>query len=135
MKLDPLLLIPAILDLVKRVFEQINNLGVCFFFFLVTASQSITDELRDTERLDQRHKHTGVTRLDHMKHGSGIKDRDDRSSGIKIPIADVLVKINPTDPLILGKQAARRNLNCSDSSGIMSLIRQSRGFTAGVQKQ
>jgi hypothetical protein len=40
-----------------------------------------------------------------MKHGSGIKVRDDRSSGIEIRIADVLDKINPTDPLILGKQA------------------------------
>ena len=46
-----------------------------------------------------------------MKHGSGIKDRDDRSSGIEIRIADALAKINPTDPLILAKQAARRNLN------------------------
>jgi hypothetical protein len=45
-----------------------------------------------------------VTRLDHMKHGSGIKDRDDRSSGIEIRIVESLVKINPTDPLILGKQ-------------------------------
>jgi hypothetical protein len=53
-----------------------------------------------------------------MKHGSGIKDLDDRSSGIEIRIADALAKINPTDPLILAKQAARRNLNCSDSSGI-----------------
>jgi hypothetical protein len=59
-----------------------------------------------------------VTRLDRMKHGSGIKGRDDRSSGIEIRIADALAKINPTDPLILAKQAARRNLNCSDSSGI-----------------
>jgi hypothetical protein len=58
-----------------------------------------------------------VTRLDRMKHGSGIKDRDDRSSGIEIRIADDLDKINPTDPLILAKQAVRRNLNCSDSSG------------------
>jgi hypothetical protein len=56
-KLDPLLLIPAILRLVKRVLEQINNLGVCLCFFLLTASQSITDELRETERVDQRNKH------------------------------------------------------------------------------
>ncbi len=53
-----------------------------------------------------------------MKGGSGIKGRDDRSSGIEILIADALAKINPTDPLILAKQAAWRNLNCSDSSGI-----------------
>jgi hypothetical protein len=59
-----------------------------------------------------------VTRLDRMKRGSGIKDRDDRSSGIEIHIVETLAKINPTDPLILVKQAARRNLNCSDSSGI-----------------
>jgi hypothetical protein len=52
-----------------------------------------------------------------MKHGSGIKDRDDRSSGIEIRIAEALAKINPTDPLILVKETARRNQNCSDSSG------------------
>ncbi len=51
-----------------------------------------------------------MTRLGRMKHGSGIK-------GIEIRIVDALSKINPTDPLILAKQAARRNLNCSDSSG------------------
>ena len=54
---------------------------------------------------------SGVVRLERMKHGSGIKGRDDRSSGIEILIADVLAKIKPTDPLILAKQAARRNLN------------------------
>ena len=59
-----------------------------------------------------------MTRLDRKKRGSGIKGRDDRSSGIEIRIADALAKINPTDPLILVKQAPRRNLNCSDSSGI-----------------
>jgi hypothetical protein len=31
-----------------------------------------------------------VTRLDRMKHGSGIKGRDDRSSGIKIRVAEAL---------------------------------------------
>ena len=51
-----------------------------------------------------------MTRLDRMKHGSGIKDRDDRSSGIEIHIADALAKINPTDPLILGKKTVRRPL-------------------------
>jgi hypothetical protein len=56
-KLDPLLLIPATLRLVKRVLEQINNLGVCLCFFLLTAFQSITDELRETERFYQRNKH------------------------------------------------------------------------------
>ncbi len=65
---------------------------------------------------------SGVARLERMKHGSGIKDRDDKSSGIEIHMTDDLPKINPTDPLILAKQAERRNLNCSDSSGI-SLVR------------
>ena len=46
-----------------------------------------------------------MTRLDRMKHGSDLKDRDDRSSGIEIRIAEALAKINPTDPLILAKQA------------------------------
>jgi hypothetical protein len=41
-----------------------------------------------------------------MKRGSGIKDRDDKSSGIEIRMTDDLSKINPTDPLILAKQAA-----------------------------
>jgi hypothetical protein len=41
-----------------------------------------------------------------MKHGSGRKGRDDKSSGIEIRIAEAL----------LAKQAARRNRNCSDSS-------------------
>jgi hypothetical protein len=61
---------------------------------------------------------SGVARLERMKHGSGIKGRDDKSSGIEIRMADDLAKINPTDPLILAKQAVQRNLNCSDSSGI-----------------
>ena len=52
-----------------------------------------------------------MTRLDRIKRGSGIKGRDDRSSGIEIRIVEALAKINPTDPLILAKQAARRNLN------------------------
>jgi hypothetical protein len=42
-----------------------------------------------------------ATRLDLMKHGRGINDRDDKSSGIEIRMADALGKINPTDPLIL----------------------------------
>ena len=57
-----------------------------------------------------------------MKRGNGIKGQDDKSSGIEIRMADALAKINPTDPLILAKQDERRNLNCSDSSGI-SLVR------------
>jgi hypothetical protein len=44
-----------------------------------------------------------------MKRGSGIQDREDKSSGIEILIAEAFVKINPTEPLRLAKQAARRN--------------------------
>ncbi len=76
----------------------------------------------------------GVTRLERMKHGSGIKVRDDKSSGIEIRMTDALAKINPTDPLILPKESVRRNLNCSHSSGIRVII-QSRDFTVNVQKQ
>ncbi len=39
----------------------------------------------------------GRGRLERMKHGNGIKGRDDRSSGIEILITDTFVKINPTD--------------------------------------
>jgi len=41
-----------------------------------------------------------------MKHGNGIKGRDDKSSGIEIRMPEALAKINPTDPLILAKQSA-----------------------------
>jgi len=41
-----------------------------------------------------------------MKRGGGIKDRGDKSSGIEILMAEAFAKINPTDPLILAKQAA-----------------------------
>jgi hypothetical protein len=44
---------------------------------------------------------SGAARLDLMKHGRGINDRDDKSSGIEIHMTDDLGKINPTDPLIL----------------------------------
>jgi hypothetical protein len=43
-------------------------------------------------------------RLERMKHGSGINDRDDRSRGIEILMTDAFAKINPTDPLRLDKQ-------------------------------
>ena len=44
---------------------------------------------------------SGAARLGRMKRGRGMNDRDDKSSGIEIRMADVLAKINPTDPLIL----------------------------------
>ena len=40
-------------------------------------------------------RQSGAARLERMKHGRGIKGRDDKS------MTDVLPKINPTDPLIL----------------------------------
>jgi hypothetical protein len=46
-----------------------------------------------------------------MKHGRGTKGRDDKSSGIEILMTEGFAKINPTDPLILAKQAARRKRN------------------------
>ncbi len=46
-----------------------------------------------------------------MKHGKGIKDLDDKSSGMEILMTDAFTKINPTDPLILVKQTGRRKRN------------------------
>ncbi len=43
-----------------------------------------------------------------MKRGKGIKGLDDKSNGMEILMADAFAKINPTDPLILVKQVARR---------------------------
>ncbi len=53
-----------------------------------------------------------------MKRGKGIKDKDDRSSGINILMVDVFVQINPTEPFRLDRQVAQRKRNWSDSSGI-----------------
>jgi hypothetical protein len=43
---------------------------------------------------------SGIGRLERMKRGNGIKDLDERSSGIEILMVDVFTKINPTDPLL-----------------------------------
>jgi hypothetical protein len=57
----------------------------------------------------------GIGRLKRMKHGSGMKGRDDRSIGIEILMTDAFTKIKPTDlvsdPLRLDKQAVRRKRN------------------------
>ena len=45
--------------------------------------------------------------LEGMKHGCGIKDREDKSSGTEILIAEAFAKINPTEPLRLAKQALK----------------------------
>ena len=47
---------------------------------------------------------SGIGRLERMKRGNGIKDLDDRSSGIEILMVDIFTNINPTDPLRLAKQ-------------------------------
>jgi hypothetical protein len=44
---------------------------------------------------------SGRGRLERMKHGNGIKDRDDKSNGIEILMTEPFSKINPTDPLML----------------------------------
>jgi hypothetical protein len=43
-----------------------------------------------------------------MKHGSGIKDREDKSSGIEVLITESFDKINPTEPLRLGMEVVVR---------------------------
>jgi hypothetical protein len=49
--------------------------------------------------------------LERMNRSNGIKGPGDKSSGIEILMAEAFVTINPTDPLILVKQAARRKRN------------------------
>jgi hypothetical protein len=51
-----------------------------------------------------------------MKHGSGIKDRDDKSSGIEILMAEGFAKINPTDPLRLVEQISLFIMNRENES-------------------
>ena len=41
----------------------------------------------------------------------GIKGLDDKSSGMEILMTEAFAKIDPTDPLIIAKQAARRKRN------------------------
>ncbi len=47
-----------------------------------------------------------MDRLDRMKHGGGIKGLNHKSKGMEILMSEAFAKINPMDPLILGKQAA-----------------------------
>ncbi len=47
-----------------------------------------------------------VGRLERMKRGRGIKDLEDKSKGMEILMTEAFAEINPTDPLILDKQAA-----------------------------
>ena len=41
---------------------------------------------------------SGVRRLEEMKHGSGIKSRDDKPRVIEMLMSETFVQINPTDP-------------------------------------
>ncbi len=83
----------------------------------------------------------GVWRLERMKRGSGIKGREDKSSGIKILMSDAFAKMNPTEPLRLGKQAARRKRNWPASSGnslaranASSILQKARSAIINAQK-
>jgi hypothetical protein len=51
-----------------------------------------------------------LERLERIKRGNGIKDRDDKSSGI-ILMSEAFAEIKPNDPFKLAKQAARRKRN------------------------
>ena len=46
---------------------------------------------------------SGVGHLEQIKHGNGIQDRQDKSSGIEILIAEAFTEVNPTEPLRLGR--------------------------------
>jgi hypothetical protein len=46
-----------------------------------------------------------------------MKDRVDKSMGMVTLIAEAFAKLKPTEPFRLAKRAARKNRNCSDSSG------------------
>ncbi len=73
---------------------------------------------------------SGIGRLELMKHGNGIKVRDDRSIGIdstiEILMTDTFGKINPTDPIVrplrLVKHVMWRKRNWSSICG-KSLVR------------
>ena len=59
----------------------------------------------------------GVGRHERMNHGRGMQDREERSKGIEIRIADAFAIIKPTVPFKLAKHETRRKRNWSDSSG------------------
>ena len=69
----------------------------------------------------------GVGRRERMKRGIGMKDRDERSRGIVIHIADAFAIIKPTVPFKLAKHQVLRKRNWS--------ISQNRCFTVRIQKQ
>ena len=52
-----------------------------------------------------------------MKRGSGVEDREERSKGIEIHVADDFVIIKPTVPFKFVKHETLRKRNWPDSSG------------------
>ena len=53
----------------------------------------------------------GVGRRERMKRERGMNDRDERSRGIEIRIADAFTMLKPTAPFKLVKHLVRRNRN------------------------
>ena len=60
---------------------------------------------------------SGVGRHKQMKRGSGMEDREGRSKGIEIRVADAFTIIKPTVPFRLSKHDPRKKRNWSDSFG------------------
>jgi hypothetical protein len=58
-----------------------------------------------------------------MNHGSGIKDRDDRSNVIEILMTDDFFKINPADSFILVKQCEENEVDPIPPVVTSSLVR------------
>ena len=52
---------------------------------------------------------SGVEHLERIKHGSGIKDRDDKSSGIEILMTESFTKFKPNDPFKLANKQREEN--------------------------
>ena len=70
-------------------------LYVCIKYNIDHTSGSVVEEKGRGKVLEVVWESVG--HLERMKRGSGIKDRDDRSSGIEILMTDDFAKINPTD--------------------------------------
>jgi hypothetical protein len=62
-----------------------------------------------------------------MKHGGGVKDREDKSSCTEILIAEDFVKINHSEPLRLVEESTRRETKLNRF--LRLFIRQDRCFT------
>ena len=74
-----------------------------------------------------------------MKCGGGTKDLDDKSIGMEILMTEAFAKINPTDPLKLAKQAARRKRNwkfpfLSSFSRWVDPVKQNIGSVEGLHE-